>query len=271
MFAGLRLAVPATTTGSLVVDGDAVLTLAGYDRTSGLDLGRHLRVRLQLRDRLGWLVATPEQELRMVSADVDVPLDGAGAGTATVTLHDARVFGQSWERLVLGTGAGAVPVLPEARTLLAAAVQRLAADASGAASVALHDLLEALGLVSPTGGLAADALDQLVHDPGGLVRQRLAAAGAEIGAAVTALLGPVAASVDLDARTLRVVAGDDASRTLRLARRRDGRSRRVRPARCAFGASTPGRAGRRGAAGRRPGAVRGRPALASSWRGHATS
>ena len=158
----------------------------------------------------------------MVSADVTVPLDGAGAGTATVTLHDARVFGQSWERLVLGAAAGAVPVLPEARTLLAGAVQRVATDVAGQRPSRSRDLLTALGLIGPTGGLAADALDQLVHDAGGLVRQRLALAGADVSAAVTALLGPVAASVDLDARTVHDLRRRRRQRTLRLARRRHG-------------------------------------------------
>src|SRR5262249_28457660 len=118
--AGVRFVVAPTTTGSVSVSGDALLTLFSYDRTGGPDTSRHLRVRLRVGDRLGWLSATPDLELRMLTADVAVPLDGAAHGEATVTLHDARVFGQSWEQLVLGADGDAVPVLPEARTLLAA-------------------------------------------------------------------------------------------------------------------------------------------------------
>jgi hypothetical protein len=162
-------------------------------------------------DRTGWLAASPDAELRAVSADVDLPLDGAGTGTATVTLHDARVFGRSWEALTLGTGPGESPVLPEARTLLSAAVQRLAADATAPASAALTALLRSLALLAPAGGLAADALDQLVHDPGGLVRGRLAAVRDDVGGAVAGLLGPVAAHVDLATGTVTLHAGGDAA------------------------------------------------------------
>ena len=150
----------------------------------------------------------PNSSLRSVSADLTLPLDGSAAGTARITLHDARVFGQSWERLVLGTGAGAVPVLPEARVLLAAAMQRLRADVASGASIACADLLSALGLVDASGGIEADAFDQLVHDPGGLIRQRLAAAGDELADAVAALLGPQGISIDFAARSVRVQGGE---------------------------------------------------------------
>jgi hypothetical protein len=209
--AGIRLVVAPTTTGTVSISGDALLTLFSYDTTSGVDTSRHLRARLRIGDRLGWLSATPDLELRMLTADVSVPLDGAAHGEATVTLHDARVFGQSWEQLVLGGGPDAVPVLPEARTLLAAAVQRVSADAAGSASVALTHLLTALGIIGPTGGVAGDAVDQLIHDPGGLVRQRLVAAGNDLSAAAAALLGPLAASIDIGARSVHVAGGNDGS------------------------------------------------------------
>ncbi|MGI9052148.1 MAG: DUF6603 domain-containing protein [Ilumatobacteraceae bacterium] len=213
--AGLRLVVAPSATGTLAVSGDALLTLFAYDRTTGVDTSPSLRVRMQLADRTSWLVATPDLELRKVTADVLMALDGADTGTATVTLHDARVFGQTWERLVLGIDAagGAVPVLPEARTLLAAAIQRLSADSGAAMSNGLGDLLAALGIVAEAGGVVGDAVDQLVHDPGGLLRQRFAAQRVAIAAAVAELLGPVATVVDLDARTVHVVAGSpDAGR-----------------------------------------------------------
>ena len=80
------------------------------------------------------------------------------------------------EALSLGALADdAVPVLPEARVLLGA-VQRLTADLSSARSLALSNLFAALGLTGVNGGVVGDAVDQLIHDPAGLVRQRLAAA-----------------------------------------------------------------------------------------------
>src|SRR5262249_9063650 len=125
--------------------------------------------------------------------------------------HDARVFGQSWERLALGNTAGSVPVLPEARVLLAAAVQRITADVAGTASVALTRLLTALGIVGAGGGLVGDAVEQLVHDPGGLLRHRLAEAGSEASSALATLLGPLAGAVDLGARSVHASGGNDAS------------------------------------------------------------
>lgn len=210
--AGLRLAVPSSSTGTLRVEGDALVTLVGYDRPGGLSNARSLRVRLSVSDRLGWLIAGADQELRMVTIDATIPLGGtagAGAGAATVTLHDARVFGQSWERLVVGTGDGQVPLLAEARVLLATAVQRLVVDAGGsppaAAAVALG---EALGLIVG-GGAVNDAFDHLVHDPAGLVATAMAGARPRLAAAIGALLGPVAATLDLAARSVTLAAGDD--------------------------------------------------------------
>lgn len=209
--AGLRFVLAPTTTGSVSVSGSALLSLFAYDTKTGIDTGQHLRLQLRIGDRLGWLSATPDLELRMLTADLRLPLDGVSHGEATVTLHDARVCGQSWERLVLGTGPDAVPVLPEARILLAAAIQRVTADVAGSASVELTHLLTALGIIAPTGGVAGDAVDQLIHDPAGLLRQRLVVAATEISNAVSALLGPLAASVDLNARSVRVQGGGNSS------------------------------------------------------------
>ncbi|MGE5100244.1 MAG: DUF6603 domain-containing protein [Deltaproteobacteria bacterium] len=209
--AGLRLVVDPTSSGALQITGTAVLQVFSYDKTAGIDTKRHVRVRLRIADRLAWLVATPDLELRALSADVEIPLDGASHGTASVTLHDARVFGQSWERLVLGTGAGAVPVLPEARVLLASAIQRVTADIGGTASVALAQLLTALGIIDSGGGVVGDAVDQLVFDPGGLARQRIAAAESALSASVSTLLGSLGANVNFAARTVRAQGGSDTS------------------------------------------------------------
>jgi hypothetical protein len=209
--AGVRIVLPPTVNGTLSVSGDALVTLFAYDTATGPDTSRHLRVRLRVGDRLGWLTSSPDVELRKVTADIFIPLDGTGAGQASITLHDARVFGQSWERLIVGTVPGSVPVLPEVRVLLAAAVQRLTTDVAGSASVALAQLLTGFGIIDPAGGVAGDAVDQLVHDPTGFVGQRFAAAATQIKTAASALLGPIATSVDFDARSVRLSGGSDTS------------------------------------------------------------
>jgi hypothetical protein len=209
--AGVRWVLPTTTNGTLSITGDALLTLLAYDLDTGVDTSRRLRARLRIADRLGWLSSTPELELRAVSADISIPLDGTGSGEATLTLHDGRVFGQSWERLTLGNVAASVPVLPEARVLLAAAVQRITTDAAGTASVALTQLLTALGIVGSGGGVVGDAVDQLVHDPSGLLRQRLAAAESQLSSALATLLGPLGATVHLGTRTIHLVGGSDST------------------------------------------------------------
>ncbi len=209
--AGLRFELPATASGVLSVRGDALLTLAAYDEATGVDTSRQLRARLRVSDRQGWLCSTPDLELRMLTADVSVPLEGGSPGEATVTLHDGRVFQQSWERLTLGESAESVPVLPEARILLSAAIQRITADAAGTASVALAELLTALGIIGAGGGVVGDAVDQLIHDPAGLLRQRFTAAGADLSTAVTTLLGPIGSTLDLGTGSVHIVGGDDSS------------------------------------------------------------
>ncbi|WP_405218427.1 DUF6603 domain-containing protein [Agrococcus sp. Ld7] len=209
--AGVCISVPEAASGSLRISGDARLQLARIAvATPAVDTARHLRIRLAISDRTSWLVSGADLELRAVSADVSIPLDDVSAGTATVTLHDARVFGQSWEALVLGAGPGQSAVSPEARTLLAVLASRLG-DVGDTAAEALDDLLAALGVISPTGGIAPDAVDQLLRNPGGLVRARLASDGSALIAGLSALLGPAAGSVDLAARTLTISAGTDAS------------------------------------------------------------
>jgi hypothetical protein len=208
---GLRFALPETTSGTLAVSGDALLTLVSYEEEIGLDTTQQLRARLRIRDRLSWLSSTPDLELRMVTADLSLPLDGAAHGEATITLHDGRVFGQTWERLTLGTAAGNVPVLPEARVLLSTAIQRISSDVAGTASVALSQLLTALGLMGTGGGVIGDAVDQFIHDPGGLVRTRVPAFQSEIAAALTGLLGSLSESVNLDTRSVHIEGGSDST------------------------------------------------------------
>ncbi len=230
LHAGLRWAMPETDTGSLAITASAAVSLFSFDAIAGPSAGRLLRVQLRLADRIGWLMATPEMGLRAVTAELELPLDGSAAGRARIVLHDARAFGQSWEALSLGHlgtlgalgalgGAGApaptavaagAAVLPEARVLLAGAVQRLTADLGGSASLRLRGVLAAIGLIDATGALLANAVDQFVFDAGGLLRQRLAAAPAVLQAAVSSLLGlPAgsAAGIYLAARILRLQGG----------------------------------------------------------------
>jgi hypothetical protein len=208
--AGVRFVLPDSPDGSLRVSGDALLTLAGADAATATEparvvTGRSLRVRAGVADRLGWLTSTPTAELRKVTADLLVPLGGEagppGPGTGRVVLHDARILTRDWEQLVVGPDAE--PFLPEARTLLAVAVQRLTDAAAGASAQALAALLEALA-VTVDGAVVADAVDQLVRDPGGLLRARLQAAGPAVSAAVQAAVGATGATVDLATGTVRL-------------------------------------------------------------------
>ncbi|HEY2925404.1 DUF6603 domain-containing protein, partial [Piscinibacter sp.] len=205
--AGLRWALPEDTSGTLRIRASAQLGLFGYDLDDGVDRTHELRVDLRIGDAIGWLAATPELELRAISAEFSMPLDGSSPGEARVVLHEARVFGQSWESLVVGLGEDDVPVLPEARVLLSAAVQRLTADLGSARSLALSNLFSALGLIGVNGGVVGDAVDQFVHDPAGFVRQRLVAASAAVETAIASLLGPLGASIDLAARSVHVHGG----------------------------------------------------------------
>lgn len=217
--AGLRWTLPAVASGTVAIDGFASLGLFAFDATAGAGGPggiRELRLTLRITDRIGWLAASPDLELRALTLELGLPLGqplgAAGGASARLALHDARVFGQSWETLVLGNSAGigaaAHAVLPEARVLVSAAVQRVTADLQGAASLALSSLMQALGLTAPNGGVVASALDQLVLDPAGLVQQRLAAAGAQVQAALASLLGPTLADgIDLAARSVRVRGG----------------------------------------------------------------
>ena len=209
--AGVRFTLPASSVGALAIEGDAVLTLASFDRAAGFSDAPVLRARLTVRDRLGWLAATPDTSLRMLGLEVAVPLGGASeSGHASVVLHDAGALGTDHERLTLSTGADVAALLPEARVLIATAVQRLVADAANPLATGLVSLLEALGLVAG-GGAVPDAFEQLVNDPAGLVAARLAAARGELASALAALLGPAGAGIDLAEGRLTVSGGSPSS------------------------------------------------------------
>ena len=212
--------LPDDSSGTLRIRASAQLQLFAFDLASGIDRAQELRVELRIGDALGWLASTPGAgavgAVGRADAAAGRPLARRGArGVA----QEARVFGQS-EALALGNlGHDAVPVLPEARVLLSAAVQRLTADLGSVRSLALSNF-RLPGLTGANGGVVGDAVDQL-HDPAGLVRQRLATAGPQLAAALNALLGPRGASVDLATRTVRVQDGGQQRRALRLERRRE--------------------------------------------------
>jgi hypothetical protein len=171
--------------------------------------------------------------LRRLTAQIDLPLDGAAA-TARVDLHDALALGVRRSRWTLAAGPSApvdaTPALPEVRALLGATIARLTA-AAGADPVlaAVLDALGAIGLVGDDGGLDAVTLDRVLLDPSGVVatvgsdalrRSALAgalrtlagdlrdAATASEQASWTLAAGAVTATatVDLGARTVRVSA-----------------------------------------------------------------
>ena len=113
MHGGLRWALPDDSSGTLRIRASAQLQLFAFDLASGIDRAQELRVELRIGDALGWLASTPELELRALSAVLTLPLDGHSPGEARVVLHEARVFGQSWEALALGNLADdAVPCCP---------------------------------------------------------------------------------------------------------------------------------------------------------------
>ncbi len=205
--AGVVLTVPESSVGSLRITGDARLGLVGV-RADGQPVLPELRVRMTISDRLGWLVATPEHELRMISVDAVVPLSGSGVGAGTITFHDARVLGASWERLVVGAETDQLPLLPEARILLDIAVGRLVAGAPDAPLVgATVDLASACDLIDAAGAVH-DAFDQFVRDPRGLLSNAMSTATGAIDDAIKDLLGPVGGHVDLVGGEITISAGD---------------------------------------------------------------
>jgi hypothetical protein len=194
---GWRWPLQASLSGALLIEGQVewIALQAG----TGLQNQPALRLSLFVRDRGGWLLATPEASLRAFSLDLRLTLDGSSLGTASVVLHEAQAFGHRWEALRLGDaaqwGSSAQALLPEARVLLAAAFQRVADDAGAGTSVALGDVLQALGLADAHGALVGDALDQFLREPATRLRQALAQAGSELPDALRAMLGPLGSAI----------------------------------------------------------------------------
>ena len=222
---------PTTPTARSRSRGCASLTLFGFDDAGGARQRRaSCASTLRVADRLGWLTATPDLELRAITLDLALPLGGARRTRRrrALVLHDARVFGQSWERLVLGNAAGSTAAgssrgaARSARAALRPAVQRVTADLQGSgvaravepAARARHHGAERRR------GRRRASISSCTTRPASC-GSALAAAGAQIQAALAALLGPLAArsSTSRRARVRVQGGGADASGALRLARR----------------------------------------------------
>jgi hypothetical protein len=180
-----QLAPPSAAAGTLRVDARAHLVL-GELRVD--DAGVHLSTARTLQMRLGvgrnggaWLIGGPDparapgeaiaHDLRRVSVDLALPLAGGNA-TATVTLHEARVFDLVRERWQLQASDApttlpgfdaATTLLPEARVLLAGFAQAIASETTGAGA-ALAALLRAVGAIDAAGGSVPDAIEHLLND-----------------------------------------------------------------------------------------------------------
>jgi hypothetical protein len=184
----LALRVPLSTgtpaSGDVAIDGYAQIrlaTLRGDITGLHVDPHRSVEVHAGLGRHDGWLIGGPDpgrapgaraaQELRRLSLDLLVPIGGSADATATLTLHEAHVFGVVRERWIVQPGempvpAGAdaaTPALPEVRVLLSGVADALNGATGPADSFAAA--LRALGLLAPGGGSVPDAFDHLLHDP----------------------------------------------------------------------------------------------------------
>jgi large repetitive protein len=194
--AGLRLPIAfggasGGLSGSVVVD----LRLASVSRQAGTTLnGPDVRVSVDLRSTAGWLVGGPDPArassgarllaCRRVSAEVVLPIgswppvSGAATGHARVVLHDVTAFGTVRDRWVVESGAaaaaGATPLLPEVRAVLAEVAARLASAAAADSTIAaLRESLAAFGIIGPDGGVDAITLERLLLDPEATVEAAL--------------------------------------------------------------------------------------------------
>ncbi len=224
----LRATIEAAPTDRIVVAGDVTIDVGGLDvASSGEPAARvtvatdhGVRARLRIGARDGWLAGGPdplrgptrsrEHALRAVSVDVTVPRGTGSTATASarITLLDGRVFDvrrDRWDAV-----AGGEPVAAEVRLLLSLAAQRIATEAiatvASPAAAGLRAVVEALELLTADGSVA-DAVEQLLHDPGTLVGQALADAArrAQLATGAQALLG--GAATGGDPGTVRLVAG----------------------------------------------------------------
>jgi hypothetical protein len=220
--AGLRVPL-AVAAPDLSVSGWARLELVGADAHAegpALSVSRALDVHLEIRRPDGWLSGGPSgidppptAELRWLSANVRLPLGGAGEASAEIVLHEPTVFGIARERWIVRPAGAAsaaaevvTPALPEVRVLMSLAAERLAAAVPASPDLtAVVQALGGLGLLSPSGGTVPDGIDHLLHDTAAHVGAALGAAAsrAAIASGLNALLaGVTGATADLAARRL---------------------------------------------------------------------
>jgi hypothetical protein len=227
-------ATPAGPAGTLRVDGRAHIVI-GELRVD--DAGVHLATDRTLRVHLGigraggaWLLGGPDpgrapgepvpHHLRRVSLDLALSLGAtSGAASASITLHEARVFDLVRERWRLQASelptvqAGfdaATSLLPEARVLLSGVVQALASESAGTGA-ALALLLRALGAIDAAGGSVPDAIEHLLNDAGARLRA-LAAEATSRSALVAALRALWPQGADAADGEILVAAGPLAAR-----------------------------------------------------------
>jgi hypothetical protein len=214
------------------VTGAAMLTLGSITSSgAALTAAPAIHVELDIADTDGWLIGGPGAppvggalplELRRARLSADIGLHGTPS-RARIVLGEGTALGASWPQLVVEPPADAtgrleaLPMLPEAQALLTALTAKLSTTDPASPAGLVTALLRAAGLADAAGALLPDALDHLLHDPGGQVRSLppapllAALAGLIPGLTVTGgsaalQLGPVALAADLAAGTISCTA-----------------------------------------------------------------
>jgi large repetitive protein len=184
---GVRLPLAVPAAAGLTIGGHITLELEGAEPGGAdaikLSADRAVQVHLELSRINGWLVGGPDParvpgsrhdiDLRWLEADVTVPIAGSSTrATASIVLHEPRVFGLSKPRWVVKTTGAALaadeatPALPEVRVLLSSLSEALSAAAAAGPTIAsARAALTAAGLFDTAGGSVPDAIDHLLHDP----------------------------------------------------------------------------------------------------------
>jgi len=179
---------PDAGTGALTADVTARVDVGHLDIQTGLpqlEVAPTLRVDLSLYRNDGWIIGGPDApadvELRAVTAELVLPLGGASTevGHAAIILHEPTIGGVRRSRWEVGVGLSdfgpdvtVTGVLPEVQQLLSHAVNALLDDPS-VRNEAIHNALQALGLIVGD-ALPGDAVNELIHNPRGLVQYALA-------------------------------------------------------------------------------------------------
>ncbi len=166
-----------------------------------LDLGpeRRLRARATVQRDGGWLAGDagqgPGPRVRWAEAELDARLEPREL-EARLVLHEASVLGVRAREWAIGADS----LSPEARVLIGELARGLGPLPATGPLAALGDLLTALDLVEVAGDrtvtVVPAALERLLLDPAGVLRERLAAPGSALPAALAALLGAPAPAAD---------------------------------------------------------------------------